>query len=105
MKPKESLIASAKACLIHPLTHPKHFDEHPPKIIVEADGVTIRDLEGKSLAHLMAEMDAHGFEIFGYTLEFEGICRACRMRLETETTEKGKATEEWTSKEARPRPT
>ena len=65
----------------------------------------IRDLEGKSLAHLMAEVDAHGFKILGYTLEFEGICRACRMRLEPETTRKGKATEEWNSKEARPRQT
>ena len=49
---------------------------------------TVRDLEGNSLSHLMAEMDSHGFEILGYTLEFEGICRACRMRLETETPRK-----------------
>jgi len=61
----------------------------------------IRDLDGKSLSHLMAEMDSHGFEILGYTLEFEGVCRACRIRLETETAGKRKATQTWNSREAR----
>jgi adenosylmethionine-8-amino-7-oxononanoate aminotransferase len=41
------LIELDKKHLIHPLTHPKHFDHHPPRIIVEGDGVMIRDVEGK----------------------------------------------------------
>lgn len=39
-----------RAHLIHPLTHPRHFEHHhPPRIIVEGDGVMIRDLEGREI--------------------------------------------------------
>ena len=48
MKSKRSLAELDMAHLIHPLTHPHHFKHHhPPRIIVEGDGVTIRDVDGK----------------------------------------------------------
>lgn len=47
MKSRKSLVELDKAHLIHPLTHPKHFDHHPPRIVVEGEGVKIRDLDGK----------------------------------------------------------
>ena len=47
MEKRKSLIELDKAHLIHPVTHPKHFDHHPPRIIVAGDGVMIRDLDGK----------------------------------------------------------
>jgi len=47
MKSKDSLVELDKAHLIHPLTHPKHFDHHPPRIIVEGEGVMMRDLDGR----------------------------------------------------------
>lgn len=43
-----SLEEMDKAHLIHPLTHPKHFElHHPPRIVTEGQGVMIRDLNGK----------------------------------------------------------
>ena len=47
MEPKDTLIASARSRLIHPLTHPRHFDLHAPRIVAEGSGVHIRDLDGK----------------------------------------------------------
>ncbi len=48
MKPDMSLVEMAKAHLIHPLTHPRDFElHHPPRVIVEGEGVMIRDSEGK----------------------------------------------------------
>ena len=47
MKSKKSLIELDKAHLIHPVTHPKHFDRHPPRIVVQGEGVKFRDLDGK----------------------------------------------------------
>ena len=47
MNSVQRLIELDKAHLIHPLTHPSHFDHHPPRIIVEGNGVMIRDAEGK----------------------------------------------------------
>ena len=47
MNTLQRLIELDKAHLIHPLTHPRHFDLHPPRIIVEGNGVMIRDAEGK----------------------------------------------------------
>ena len=47
MNSVQRLIELDKAHLIHPLTHPSHFDHQPPRIIVEGNGVMIRDAEGK----------------------------------------------------------
>lgn len=47
MESRHRLIELDKAHLIHPLTHPRHFEHHPPRIIVEGDGVIIRDIDGK----------------------------------------------------------
>ncbi len=44
---KSTLADMDKAHLIHPLTHPRHFEHHPPRIIVEGQGVMVRDTEGK----------------------------------------------------------
>jgi putrescine aminotransferase len=49
MDEKQRLIELDRKHLIHPLTHPKHFDHTPPRIIVEGDGVMIRDIYGKEL--------------------------------------------------------
>jgi 4-aminobutyrate--pyruvate transaminase len=49
MVSKKSLADLDKAHLIHPLTHPRHFDHHPPRIVVEGKGVTIRDAEGREI--------------------------------------------------------
>jgi len=49
MKSAQSLIEMDKRYLIHPLTHPKHYDHYPPRIIVEGQGVMIRDAEGREL--------------------------------------------------------
>ena len=50
MAQKKSLVDLDKAHLIHPLTHPRHFESHhPPRIIVEGKGVMIRDLEGREI--------------------------------------------------------
>jgi adenosylmethionine-8-amino-7-oxononanoate aminotransferase len=50
MASEKSLVDLDKAHLIHPLTHPRHFDtHHPPRIIVEGKGVMIRDLEGREI--------------------------------------------------------
>jgi 4-aminobutyrate--pyruvate transaminase len=49
MKSKKSLIKMDKGHLVHPLTHPKHFDRHQPRIIVKGEGVMIHDIEGKEL--------------------------------------------------------
>lgn len=46
---REQLIENDKKHLIHPLTHPKHFDRHPPRIIVEGRGIRIKDVEGNEL--------------------------------------------------------
>ena len=35
--------------LVHPLTHPKDLDKHPPKIIVSAKGVMMKDIEGREI--------------------------------------------------------
>ena len=48
MEQKKSLVESAKEHLIFPLTHPRDFElHHPPRVIVEGNGVMIRDIEGK----------------------------------------------------------
>jgi len=44
-----NLIELDRKFLIHPLTHPKDLDKHPPKIIVEAQGVMMKDLEGNEI--------------------------------------------------------
>lgn len=44
---REELIENDRKHLIHPLTHPRHFAHHPPRIIVEGKGVRIKDLDGK----------------------------------------------------------
>jgi adenosylmethionine-8-amino-7-oxononanoate aminotransferase len=50
MAQQKSLVDLDKAHLIHPLTHPRHFESHhPPRIIVEGGGVMIRDLEGREI--------------------------------------------------------
>jgi len=50
MASETSLADLDKAHLIHPLTHPRHFDtHHPPRIVVEGKGVMIRDLEGREI--------------------------------------------------------
>ena len=50
MVKKQSLVDLDKAHLIHPLTHPRHFElHHPPRIIVEGEGVMIRDSEGREI--------------------------------------------------------
>lgn len=49
MKSKKALITLDKAHLVHPLTHPKHFERHAPRIIVEGNGVIIRDIEGREI--------------------------------------------------------
>lgn len=36
-----------KKFLVHPLTHPKDLQKHPPKIIVEGKGVMMKDIDGK----------------------------------------------------------
>ncbi|HUT54191.1 MAG TPA: aspartate aminotransferase family protein [bacterium] len=48
MNPQD-LIENDKKHLIHPLTHPRHFEHEDPKIIVEGNGFMIRDLYGKEL--------------------------------------------------------
>jgi len=45
----EDLIEKDKKHLIHPLTHPRHFEHEPPKIVVEGDGVMIKDVHGNAL--------------------------------------------------------
>jgi len=48
MARQPSLADLARAHLIHPLTHPRDFDhDHPPRVIVEGHGTTIRDAEGR----------------------------------------------------------
>ncbi len=50
MAQAKSLVDLDKAHLIHPLTHPRHFEtHHPPRIIVEGKGVMIRDLDGREI--------------------------------------------------------
>jgi len=50
MASEESLADLDKAHLIHPLTHPRHFDtHHPPRIVVEGKGMMVRDLEGREI--------------------------------------------------------
>lgn len=46
MKP-EDLIEKDMKHLVHPLTNPRHFDKHPPRIVAEAGGWTIKDVYGK----------------------------------------------------------
>jgi len=47
MARRKSLVKLARDHLIHPLTHPRDFDLHPPRVIVEAEGVRFRDLDGR----------------------------------------------------------
>ncbi len=50
MKDPKTLIELDKAHLIHPLTHPKHFEtHHPPRIVVEGNGVMVKDIEGREI--------------------------------------------------------
>ena len=49
MKEKKSLAQMDREHLIHPLTHPRHFEQHPPCIIVEAKGTMIKDEEGREI--------------------------------------------------------
>jgi putrescine aminotransferase len=49
MPDKKQLIEWDKKYLVHPLTHPKHFEHHEPKIIVEANGVHMKDIHGNEL--------------------------------------------------------
>ncbi len=49
MDEKQRLIELDKKYLVHPLTHPKFFDHTPPKIVVEGDGVMIKDIYGREL--------------------------------------------------------
>jgi 4-aminobutyrate--pyruvate transaminase len=50
MASEKSLVDLDKAHLIHPLTHPGHFDtHHSPRVVVEGKGVMIRDLEGREI--------------------------------------------------------
>lgn len=44
---KLELLALDKKFLVHPLTHPKDLDKHPPKIIVRGQGVKMWDIYGK----------------------------------------------------------
>jgi len=48
MASRDRLVDLARAHLIHPLTHPRDFDKHPPRVVVEGQGTTIRDLDGKT---------------------------------------------------------
>jgi adenosylmethionine-8-amino-7-oxononanoate aminotransferase len=43
----KKLIELDKKYLVHPLTHPKDLQKHPPKIIVEGKGVKMWDIDGK----------------------------------------------------------
>jgi len=47
MNVEDRLAELDRAHLIHPLTHPKHFERHPPRIVVEGEGVWIRDAQGR----------------------------------------------------------
>ena len=47
MNEKKSLAQMDKEHLIHPLTHPRHFEQHPPCIIVEGKGTMIKDEDGR----------------------------------------------------------
>lgn len=49
MKDKDRLIDLDSKHLVHPLTHPKHFDHHPPRIIVDGSGVMMKDIEGRDI--------------------------------------------------------
>lgn len=41
------LVALDKKYLVHPLTHPRDLEKHPPKIIVRGQGVKMWDIHGK----------------------------------------------------------
>jgi len=46
----QELIDLDKAHLIHPLTHPRHFEiHHPPRIVLEGQGVMMKDLDGREI--------------------------------------------------------
>lgn len=47
MNDEDRLFRLDRAHLIHPLTHPKYFEGHPPRIVVEGEGVWIRDARGR----------------------------------------------------------
>lgn len=50
MTEKELLVQWDKKHLIHPVTHPRHFElHHPPRIIVEGKGTMIKDIDGREM--------------------------------------------------------
>lgn len=49
MADREKLIEWDRKYLIHPLTHPKHYEHMPPKIIVEGNGVMMKDIHGNEI--------------------------------------------------------
>lgn len=49
MTEKELLVQWDKKYLIHPVTHPRHFEHHPPRIIVEGKGTMIKDINGREI--------------------------------------------------------
>ncbi len=49
MTDKEKLMEWDRKYLVHPLTHPRHFEHHPPRIIAEADGVMMKDIHGNEI--------------------------------------------------------
>jgi len=50
MTEKELLVQWDKKHLIHPVTHPRHFElHHPPRIIMEGKGTMIKDINGREM--------------------------------------------------------
>jgi len=50
MYDKEKLAELDRKYLMHPVMHPRHYDEiHSPRIIVEADGVILKDADGREV--------------------------------------------------------
>lgn len=46
---REELIMNDVKHLIHPLTHPKHFEHALPRLIVEGKGVMMKDIDGREI--------------------------------------------------------